>query len=153
MGVDADAALDQAADAGPLMAVQIGAAAGREADAVGAQQEIAGRQACRAARTASRASVTPAAAASARGRARSSSNRQQVAPAVPAASVAAPSPCQASPSLKVRSAMVTPPCTTKIMRGNGGSASVAVVREDVFVERKHGGHERPFLAGGLMRQP
>jgi len=54
-----------------------------------------------------------------------SSNRQQVAPAVPAASVAAPSPCHASPSLKVRSATVTPPCTRKIKRGIGGSASVA----------------------------
>src|SRR3954453_4111925 len=44
MGVDADAALEQTADAGPLMSVLIGAAAGREADAVGAQQKVARRQ-------------------------------------------------------------------------------------------------------------
>src|SRR5262245_52091504 len=44
MGVDADAALEEAADAGALMPVPVGAAAGREPDAVAAQQEIAGRQ-------------------------------------------------------------------------------------------------------------
>ena len=53
------------------------------------------------------------------------SKRQQVAPVLPALSVTAPSPCQASPSPRVRSAIVTDPCTTKIMRGDGGSASVA----------------------------
>jgi hypothetical protein len=67
---------------------------------------------------------TPALTLSAPG-AEASSNRQHVAPAVPAASIAAASPFQESPSLKLRSAMVMPPCTTKTMRGNAGSASVA----------------------------
>src|ERR1700704_4410333 len=44
VGVDADAAFDQAADAGALMGVQIGAAARRKADAVAPHQEIARRQ-------------------------------------------------------------------------------------------------------------
>src|SRR5262249_2610470 len=39
--VDADAALDQAADARPLMAVGMGAAAGWERDAVAAQEQLA----------------------------------------------------------------------------------------------------------------
>src|SRR5262249_56077143 len=38
---DADAALDQAADARPLMAVRMGAAAGRKRDAVAAQEKLA----------------------------------------------------------------------------------------------------------------
>ena len=41
MGVDADAALDQAADARPLMTVQERAAARRKRDAVAAQQQLA----------------------------------------------------------------------------------------------------------------
>ncbi len=44
MGVDADAALDQAADARPLVTMQIGAATGRKCDAVTAQQQLALRQ-------------------------------------------------------------------------------------------------------------
>src|SRR5262249_43062672 len=40
-GVDADAALDEAADARPLMAVGMGAAAGREGDAIAAQEKLA----------------------------------------------------------------------------------------------------------------
>ena len=44
MGVDPNAALEQAADAGPLMPVQEGAAAGRKRHAVAAQQQIACRQ-------------------------------------------------------------------------------------------------------------
>src|SRR5262249_56750662 len=43
-GVDADAALDEAADARPLMAVRMGAATGRERDAVAAQEKLARRQ-------------------------------------------------------------------------------------------------------------
>ena len=39
MGVDADAALDEAADARPLMPVQISAAAGRKRDAVAAEKQ------------------------------------------------------------------------------------------------------------------
>src|SRR5215469_9199149 len=46
MGVDADAALDETADAGPLMPVQISAAAGRKGDAVAAKEEFALRD-CR----------------------------------------------------------------------------------------------------------
>src|SRR6185437_16666059 len=42
--VDADAAVDQAADARALVPMQIGAAAGREGDAVAAHQELAPRQ-------------------------------------------------------------------------------------------------------------
>jgi len=44
MGVDADAALDHAADARPLVAVLIGAAAGRKGHAVAAHQQLAFRQ-------------------------------------------------------------------------------------------------------------
>src|SRR5712691_9814 len=44
MGVDADAAFDEAADAGSLVPVEIGASAGRERDTVAAHQEIAWRQ-------------------------------------------------------------------------------------------------------------
>src|SRR6185369_14853111 len=42
--VDPNAALDQAADAGALMAMQVSAAAGRKGDAVAAHQQIAFRQ-------------------------------------------------------------------------------------------------------------
>src|SRR5262249_17026712 len=48
VGIDADAALDQAADARPLVAVPVGAAAWRKADAVAAQQELALRPGGRA---------------------------------------------------------------------------------------------------------
>ncbi len=41
MRVDADAALDQAADAGALVHVGVGAAAGRKGHAVAAHQELA----------------------------------------------------------------------------------------------------------------
>ena len=44
VGIDPDAALDEAADAGALMPMQEGAAAGRKRHAVAAQQQIAGRQ-------------------------------------------------------------------------------------------------------------
>src|SRR4029078_5708957 len=42
--VDADAALDQAADSRPLMAMLVSTAAGRESDAVAAHQQLAFRQ-------------------------------------------------------------------------------------------------------------
>src|SRR5262249_2579341 len=42
--VDADAALDQAADSGPLMAMLVGAAAGRKGNAVAAHQQLTLRQ-------------------------------------------------------------------------------------------------------------
>ena len=44
MGVDTDAALDQAANAWSLMAMQVSAAAGRKGDAVAAHQQLAFRQ-------------------------------------------------------------------------------------------------------------
>ena len=44
MRIDADAAFDKAADAGPLVAVQIGTATGRKGHAVAAHQQFAFRQ-------------------------------------------------------------------------------------------------------------
>src|SRR5581483_6047681 len=44
VGIDADAAFEQAADAGPLMAMQIGAAARRKRHAVATQEQPALRQ-------------------------------------------------------------------------------------------------------------
>src|SRR5206468_6421472 len=48
--VDADAALDQAADAWSLVPMQIGAAAGRERHAVAPQQQLAFGQGCEVSR-------------------------------------------------------------------------------------------------------
>src|SRR5262249_61627104 len=114
-------AVDQAADARPLMAVGMGAAAGREGDAVAAQEKLArGQRVERRGQLLARGH----AGRSASGR-RSKSKRQQVAPVLPATSVAALSPCQASPSRSACPAMVAPPCTRKTMRAAAGSASAA----------------------------
>jgi hypothetical protein len=121
MSIDADAAVDQAADARPLMAVQIGAAARRKGDAVAAQEQRAlgnGRQhgGELLMRRGARARRRPTEI----GSRVMSSQRHTVAPSPPALSMIAPSPPNASSSPKIRSPSATEPCTTKIMRGSAG---------------------------------
>src|SRR6185295_19158434 len=113
--------LDQATDARPLMTMLIGAAAGRKGDAVAAHQQLALRHRLEirtqffmrghAGRVGGRAALVAACELPA----------PAVTPLEPGFTVTAASPCQASPSLRVASAILAEPCTTKINRGNGGS--------------------------------
>ena len=121
MRIDAYAALDQAADARPLMAMLVGAAAGRKGNAVAAHQQLALRHCLEkrgelfmrdhAGRIGGRAALVAA--------------RELPAPAGDAAgagfTMMAVSPCQASPSLSVAPAILAEPCTMKMNRGSGGS--------------------------------
>ena len=75
--IDPDAAFDPAAQAGALVAMQIGAAAGRKRDAVAAQQQLSAGE--RSAVAASLRRETPALPSGAS----ASSNRQQVTPTPP----------------------------------------------------------------------
>ena len=123
MGVDADAALDQAADAGPLMGVQEGAAARRKCDAVAAHQQFAGRQRLERgdklfagldARPGSALAAAPRQFEAPAGGASLAGRQRDRAFAVPGLAVGE----------RVRRSSPIP-CTTKIMRAWAGSASAA----------------------------
>jgi len=52
-----------------------------------------------------------------------SSQRQQVTPCADGFTVTSPSPCQPSPALTGLPSIIADPCSTKMKRGNGGSAN------------------------------
>src|SRR5215831_7568449 len=149
VSVDADAALDQAADARPLMAVGMGAAAGWKRDAVAAQEELArgqggerrGQLLARghAGRSASgRRSKVEAPA----GRARRGGVNRRRAFAVPGLAVAQRAP-------RDRRAAVHEEDHARGRRQRERRA----VRQHIFVKREHGRHGVAFLVGWATALP
>ena len=137
VGVDADAAFEQAADARPLMPVHIGAAARRERDAVAAQQQLALRQGFKPRRKFFARRRRPACGHAAAARRATSSQRHSVAP--PAAGLhRALSPFQASPSLQRAIRDRHRAVHDKNHARQRRQSHLAAVRQHVLVEPKLG---------------